>query len=183
MENSIKPAELIQKSVDARYFRFRAIVITSIYVVAVVLIALVCLLNTDDSMASTYTDIMAVSIAINSFMCLPLIFYYFGTLIHLTRHTENYRFYDVLLNKPYSDMRRSFYFAVEIQDENGDTVCINTNTVFRIDSIWEQPIEEYINKTAQIAYDKTNNRIVVIQINTKQENTQQYLSTHKEETL
>ena len=114
---------------------------------------------------------------------MPFIFYYFGTLIHLTRHAENYRFYDVLLDKPRSDMRRSLYFVVEFQDENGDTVCINTNTVFRIDSIWEQPIEEYINKTAQIAYDKINNRIVVIKINTKQENTQQYLSTHKEETL
>ncbi len=182
MERNTKTEDLIRNSVDARFFRFRAIVITCVYVFSVIFILLICLLNTDSEIVPVMIDIMIASIMLCSFMCLPLIFYYFGTLIQLMRHIERYRFYEVMLNKPCSDMRRTLYFIVEFQDENGDTIRINTNTVFRIDSIWEQPLEDYINKTAQIAYDKTKDRIVVTKIHTTQENTQQYLSTNKEET-
>ena len=82
----------------------------------------------------------------------------------LFREPEEYFFTQVKLASPHQKLwtRGMMYFTVVIDHPEEGTIAVNTNPVFASYG-WEQPLlEDYLNKTVTVGYNRETGMVVVI---------------------
>lgn len=105
-----------------------------------------------------------VLVAVFSVLILgPALIYDICVTVKLFRHPDRYRLYRAQLNQPHGARwgRGAMYFTVLLEDEDGRFV-VNTRPIFASYGIGTPLMEDYLNKTATIAYNEETEAVVII---------------------
>ncbi len=152
---------LIAESVDIRYYKLRFFIMVTIYIGSLSIYLLCNHIHLGFLMNDSFDLIVVVAISI---VCLPLIFVFGGLILYFLRDEKQYKFYEVELNNPIPVSRKTISFLVEFQDYKGNIIKNETNPVFRLVSLFDESIGDYMNKKALIAYDESNDRLIVVKL-------------------
>ncbi len=79
----------------------------------------------------------------------------------LTAAISHYRFCTVKLEEPHQGWKNCVYFTVNLTDKHGKSVKRNTESIF---TNMVCPLEQYLNKTVEVAWNEKTDKVVVIGI-------------------
>ena len=110
------------------------------------------------------TDLLIVSAIICAITILPFLIFYMVRIFRIFRKPEHYIFCRTKLTAPHAgSWRGSMYFTVLMEDPaDGRKFIVNTHEIFSTRSITDLNLEEYINSTVTIAYNRETEMVVVI---------------------
>ncbi len=77
----------------------------------------------------------------------------------MTAQPEAYRIYTVNMDEPHQGWRAMVYFTVRFADENGNIQKRDTKSIF---SSRNSKMEDYLNKTCKIAYNRETGQLVFL---------------------
>ena len=93
----------------------------------------------------------------------PFCLFYLLRIALIYQQIDGYLFREVILDRPRGGMMRdTIYFAVEIPDQNGKLITVDTNAIFSSRGTAEPTMEDYVNQKALLAYHPETERVVVI---------------------
>ena len=84
--------------------------------------------------------------------------------IQILRRVEGYRFYKCRLSSPHQRpfLKGAMYFTVVIEDENGTRFIRDTHAIFQSHGVMDPLLEDYINQTVTVGYNRETEMVVVI---------------------
>ena len=95
------------------------------------------------------------------FLC-GLLAFYIWRIISIFRHPEGYILAECILAQPHFKYRGGYYFTITFPMPNGEAEILDTHAIFNEGSLAEPSMEDYVNKTAWIAYNPATDMVVVI---------------------
>ena len=113
---------------------------------------LIMLSNGDASGAGTLLGLIVLGI----------LAFYVWRIISIFRHPEGYILAECTLAQPHFKYRGGYYFTISFPMPNGETEILDTHAIFNEGSLAEPSMEDYVNKTAWIAYNPATDMVVVI---------------------
>lgn len=116
------------------------------------LLALITLPSDDVSGTGTLIGLMLAGILI----------FYIWRILSIFRHPEGYILAECVLAQPHFKYRGAYYFTVSFPLPNGQTEILDTHAIFGGGSLDSAAMEDYVNKTAWIAYNPATDMVVVI---------------------
>ena len=114
--------------------------------------ALIMLYNEDVSGAGALIALMLAGILI----------FYIWRIISIFRHPEGYILAECVLAQPHFKYRGAYYFTVSFPMPGGESEILDTHAIFGGGGLDAAPMEDYVNKTAWIAYNPATDMVVVI---------------------
>lgn len=88
--------------------------------------------------------------------------FYIWRIISIFRHPEGYILAECVLSQPHCRYRGAYYFTVSFLLPGGEAELLDTHAIFGGGGIIEPIMEDYVNKTAWIAYNPATDMVVVI---------------------
>lgn len=93
----------------------------------------------------------------------PYLVFYLYRMVCILDRPEAYHFCEATLHRPQSSFnRRLFYFSVVIRDEEGMEFMTNTHAIFGVRNLIGPRMEDYVDRTVTMAYNKVTGMVVVI---------------------
>jgi len=111
------------------------------------------LLNSED--ASGTGTLVALTLA-------GILIFYIWRILSIFRYPESYLLAECVLAQPHFKYRGAYYFTVSFPMPNGDTETLDTHAIFGGGALDRAPMEDYVNKTARVAYNPATDMVVVI---------------------
>ena len=94
---------------------------------------------------------------------IPILVFYIWRTICIFRNPEGYIFSKCELTQPHSNFwLKMMFFTVRIELPNGRVDYVDTHAIFAAHGIAEPRMEDYVNRTATIAYNPSTGMVVVI---------------------
>ena len=95
---------------------------------------------------------------------LPFFAYEYYKYKSLFKDIDKYELCDAKLDRPSTSyfVRGAIYYTVAFKTADGETVTADTRAMWSSSPLAQNQLEEYNNKTVTLAYDKENDRLVVI---------------------
>lgn len=88
--------------------------------------------------------------------------FYIRRMVFIFRYPEGYVLAECVLSQPHCKYRGAYYFTVSFLLPDGETEILDTHAIFGGGGIIEPIMEDYVNKTAWIAYNPATSMVVVI---------------------
>ena len=95
-------------------------------------------------------------------MKMGILAFYVWRTISIFRHPEGYILAECTLAQPHFKYRGGYYFTITFPMPNGEAEILDTHAIFNEGSLAEPSMEDYVNKTAWIAYNPATDMVVVI---------------------
>lgn len=94
---------------------------------------------------------------------LPFVIFYLWRIICIWRERDQYILCRAVLSQPHQKMLlRTMYFTVVLEDPAGGKFSADTHAIFQCHGIIGPLVEDYINRTVTIAYNRETGMVVVI---------------------
>lgn len=105
-----------------------------------------------------------VALIVGAVTLLPFWCFWIYRSIQIFRRVEGYRFYKCRLSSPHQRpfSKGAMYFTVVIEDENGTRFIRDTHAIFQSHGVMDPLLEDYINQTVTIGYNRETEMVVVI---------------------
>lgn len=108
-----------------------------------------------------YSEYVFASGVFLGLILLGILGFYICRILSIFRNPEGYILAECTLSQPHS-RHRSFYFTISFPLPDGQPDIVNTHAIFAEGGIFEPVMEDYVNKTAWIAYNPSTGMVVVI---------------------
>lgn len=95
-------------------------------------------------------------------MLAGILAFYIWRILSIFRHPEGYILAECVLAQPHFKYRGAYYFTVSFPLPGGETESLDTHAIFGGGSLDSAAMEDYVNKTAWIAYNPATDMVVVI---------------------
>lgn len=107
---------------------------------------------------------LSVALVVGAVTLLPFWCFWIYRSIQIFRRVEGYRFYKCRLSSPHQRpfSKGAMYFSVVIEDENGTRFIRDTHAIFQSHGVMSPLLEEYINQTVTVGYNRETEMVVVI---------------------
>ena len=110
-----------------------------------------------------YPEAKWLSIGMLAVFFVPFLVFYLYRMACILDRPEAYHFCEATLRRPQSSFnRRLFSFSVVIRDEDGMEFMTNTHAIFGVRNLLGARMEDYVDRTVTMAYNKTTGMVVVI---------------------
>ncbi|MBQ8834773.1 MAG: hypothetical protein IJ001_07610 [Oscillospiraceae bacterium] len=105
----------------------------------------------------------AMAATVAALTILPFAIYGLWVTIRIYRCSESYIFCKAKLTQPHGSwLRGAMYFTVVLEHPEGGNIIVNTRPIFQSYGWVGLLLEDYLNKTATIAYNEETEAVVVI---------------------
>lgn len=156
MTNRKEAQQKLRDSLEISVIRRNAILYTLAIGVAVLMVS--CQNSGSDD--STLGMVMAVGAAL---FLLPVWGFYLWRTICIFRKAENYIFCRCKLSQPHQNyFLQTMYFTVIIEHPDGSKGVRETHAIFPCHGLVGPLVEDYVNSTVTIGYNKETEMVVVI---------------------
>ena len=97
---------------------------------------------------------------------LPFIVYEIHKYRSLLKDIEKYELCEAKLDRPSTSSfaRGAVYYTVSFTTADGEQITTDTKSMWSSSIFAKNQLEKYNNKTVTLAYDKENNRLIVIEL-------------------
>lgn len=156
--------EKIKKSVEFSHLKREMLILGIILgpLMLIVILGLVHIGGLDSAMQGARWAKLAGNLVLLVVMLLAMGGYYIYRLVELFSHIDRYTFCAARMDQPHQGYKGSMYFTVEVMDRRGNRIKRDTRKIF---GQVEPNFEDYINRTALIAYNDETDTVVVIGLN------------------
>lgn len=149
--------ETLKNSVEIRHARKYALIYAVMTLFCGLMVWIPVSLKEDPGPYSALVVLMVLATC-------PFSLFYLLRILDIYRQIDKFIFREGLFNQPRGGMLRdTIYFTVEIQDQNGKSITVDTNGIFSSRGTMEPTMEGYVNQTVLLAYNPETERVVVIQ--------------------
>ena len=94
---------------------------------------------------------------------LPFVLFYLIRAVQILGKPESYRFYKTQLTQPHQKYPlKSMCFKVVLEDEGVRRYIVDTHAIFAAHGIIGPLMEDYVDRTVTVAYNKETGMVVVI---------------------
>ena len=100
--------------------------------------------------------------ALIALMLAGILIFYIWRILSIFRHPEGYILAQCVLAQPHFKYRGAYYFTVSFPMPGGEAEILDTHAIFGGGGLDTAPMEDYVNKTAWIAYNPATDMVVVI---------------------
>lgn len=156
MKNKREVCSELWDSLDmacVRKYLIKVLVVTG----AALLLAVFPLLNLP---REEMIQVCAVSAAV---IILPVLLFCLWRTFRIFRKAESYTFSRCKLDSPKGGMLRdTIRFTVVVEDREGRSCAVDTHSIFVTHGMFGPLLEDYVNRTATIAYNEETGVVVVI---------------------
>lgn len=133
------------------------------FILTGVTVALVMILQACSARGS-YDDSWILAVITSALVLLPFWIFYICRTLCIFRKPESYIFCRCQLSSVHQRIfsRGAMYFTVLIEDPEGGRFVADTHAIFAAYGIMGPLVEDYINRTVTVAYNRETEMVVVI---------------------
>jgi len=115
--------------------------------------------------------VLAISITGSVFLVFalalsPFVIYEFYRYKSLFKSIESYEQGEAKLDRPSTSywVRGAIYYTVTFKTSSGETVTVDTRPMWSSSPFAQNQLDDYNNKTVNVAYDKDSDRLIVLEL-------------------
>ena len=156
--------ERIQNAIESKWRLEQSLAMLIVYA-AVSLITFLRMLL-EGQRYSDWFEVPGLVLGIFAVIMLPFILYPLWKYYWMLRDWEDYRAYDVKLDRPNTSWlyKGAIYYTVHFCDEHGNQVTMDTKPIFSGGLFSRYHLGDYNNKTVTVYYDAKRERMLVGQL-------------------
>ena len=144
--------ERLKKSVDIQYYKGQIILLSCVAGAISLCMMLICL--------ALQTLYFALVILVLIFVWAPFVIHYALKMREIFQNAERYQIVVGVLSEVHTDIARTFYFRVRLES----ALYIETNSVFTLGGLLTPRVDDYSNKSVEIAYCQETDSVVVLNL-------------------
>ena len=156
--------DLLKKSMETRWRKYQKNIILVIDLIFLLVVPLLIIpLNPDDLDLGDSIDAFLIALIPLFIVLLPYTIYCIIAYINSYKLLDDYKIYEVVLDKPSASFmyKGAFYYSINFKNENGENKTFDTPAMFG-NFLNPFTIEDYNNQTVLIAYSEKKEKVVLL---------------------